>query len=495
MSQRTYKQGIERQQSFLLPPSIEEYVGEDNPVRAIDSYVESLDLKILGFKNTDGKITPGQPAYNPKGLLKLYLYGYLHRVRSSRRLEAECGRNLEVMWMLGGLRPGYKSIADFRKENLQALKQVNRDFVQLCKELDLFGAELVGIDGSFFRGNVAKWRIFTPERLKRALAHLEKDIASYLDEMNQVDQQGEGESSTHEPELAKKLEDLRERQKKRREQLSQLEKSGEKQIAEVDPDARLLYKRGGVIAGYNVQTAVDSKHKLIVTHAVTQDGNDEGQLAPMGLAAKAELGVDKLETTQDQGYFNAPQIKICVENGITPYVSKPDKQAYVRLQGRFSRDDFHYEHAINAYRCPAGHLLNYQSCREEAGKQIWNYRSSAPVCAKCPLKKQCLPSKTAYRVVTRWEHEEVLEAHLQRMAKDGKRKMRQRKGLCEHPFGTLKLMCGWTHFLVRGLDKVKAEMSLLVLSYNFKRVLKIVGLSAFQAYCLIRRINRPLVSV
>jgi hypothetical protein len=170
--------------------------------------------------------------------------------------------------MLGGLRPGYKSIADFRKENLEALKQVNRDFVQLCKELDLFGAELVGIDGSFFRGNVAKGRIFTPERLKRALVHLEKDIACYLDEMNQVDQQGEGESSTHEPELAKKLEDLRERQKKRREQLSQLEKSGEKQIAEVDPDARLLNKRGGVIAGYNVQTAVDAKHKLIVTHAV-----------------------------------------------------------------------------------------------------------------------------------------------------------------------------------------------------------------------------------
>jgi transposase len=495
MIQRPYKQGIERQQSFLLPPSIEEYVGEDNPVRAIDSYVESLDLKILGFKNTDCKITPGQPAFNPKGLLKLYLYGYLHRVRSSRRLEAECQRNLEVMWLLGGLRPGYKTIADFRKENLAALKQVNRDFVQLCKELNLFGAELVGIDGSFFRGNVAKGSIFTAERLKRGLAHLEKDIARFLDEMNQADQQSEGESSSHEPELAKKLEGLRERQKKRQEQLSQLEKSEEKQIAEVDPDARLLNKGGGVVAGYNVQTVVDSKYKLIVTHAVTQDGNDEGQLAPMGLAAKAELEVDKLETTQDQGYFNAQQIKICVENGITPYVSKPDKQTHVRLKGRFTRDDFHYEHDINAYRCPAGQILHYQSSREESGKCIWNYRSSAPICAKCPLKKQCLPSKTAYRAVTRWEHEEILVAHQERMAKEGKRKMRQRSGLCEHPFGTLKLICGWTHFLVRGLEKVKAEMSLLVLSYNFKRVLNILGLSAFQAYCLIRRINRPLVSV
>ena len=263
----------------------------------------------------------------------------------------------------------------------------------------------------------------------------------------------------------------------------------------MDPDARLLNKGGGVIAGYNVQTAVDAKNRLIVTHAVTQDGNDEEQLAPMGLATKAELGVDKLETTQDQGYFNALQIKTCVENGITPYVPKPDKQAYVRLQGRFCRDDFHYEPAINAYRCPAGQLLNYQSCREEAGKRIWNYRSSASICAKCPMKKQCLPSKTAYRVVTRWDHEEIIEAHLERMAKEGKSKMRQRSELCEHPFGTLKLICGWTHFLVRGLEKVKAEMSLLVLCYNFKRVLKIMGLSAFQAYCLIRRINRPLVSV
>jgi len=375
------------------------------------------------------------------------------------------------------------------------LKQVNRDFVQLCKELDLFGAELVGIDGSFFRGNISKGRIFTPERLKQGLAHLEKDIARYLEEINQSDLQGEGETSIHDPELDKKLENLRERQKKRQEQLSQLEMSGEKQIAEVDPDARLLNKGGGAIAGYNIQTAVDSKYKLIVTHVVTQDGNDEGQLAPMGLAAKAELEVDKLETTQDQGYYNAQQIKICVENGITPYVPKPDKQAHVRLQGRFTRDDFHYEYDINAYRCPAGQTLNYQSSREDEGKLIWNYRSSAPICTKCPLKKQCLPSKTAYRVVTRWEHEEIIEAHLERMAKEGKRKMRQRSELCEHPFGTLKLICGWTHFLVRGLEKVKAEMSLLVLCYNFKRVLKIMGLSAFQAYCLIRRINRPLVSV
>jgi transposase len=494
MNQRPYKQEIERHQSFLLPPSIEEYVGEDNPVRAIDSYVESLDLKSLGFKNTDDKVTPGQPAFNPKELLKLYLYGYLHRVRSSRRLEAECQRNLEVMWLMGGLRPGYKTIADFRKDNLKALKLVNHDFVQLCKELNLFGAELVGIDGSFFRGNVAKGRIFTKDRLKRALAYVEKDIARYLEEMNQADQQGEGDSSTHEPELTQKLETLRERQKKRLEQLSQLEKSGETQIAEVDADARLLKKGGGATAGYNVQTAVDAKYKLIVTHEVTQDTNDERQLAPMGLAAKAELGVDKLETTQDKGYFNVQQIKTCLENGITPYVPEPDKLARARQQGRFTHNDFHYDKEANAYHCPGGQILKYKSTFEKSGKRIWHYRSSTPVCENCPLKRQCLSSKMSTRAIARWEHEEIIEAHRVRMDKDGAEKMRQRSGLCEHPFGTLKLLCGWTHFHLRGLEKVRAEMSLLVLCYNFKRVLQIMGLVAFQTYCLERRMNRPLVS-
>jgi len=496
MNQRTYKQKIERQQCFLLPPSIEEYVGEDNPVRAIDCYVESLDLKSLGFKNTDDKVTPGQPAFNPKELLKLYLYGYLHRVRSSRRLEAECQRNLEMMWLMGGLRPGYKTIADFRKNNLKALKLVNHDFVQLCKELNLFGAELVGIDGSFFRGNVAKGRIFTKDRLKRALAYVEKDIIRYLEEMNQADQQGGGDSSAHEPELIQKLDALRERQKKRQEQLSQLEKSGETQIAEVDADARLLKKGGGAIAGYNVQTAVDAKYKLIVTHEVTQDASDEQQLAPMGLAAKAKLGVDKLETTQDKGYFNTQQIKECVDNGITPYVPEPDKLARARLQGRFTRDFFHYEKDINAYQCPAGQTLTYKSSHKDRSKRIvLNYKSPAKVCANCPLKKQCLPSKTAYRTITRWEHEEVIEAHRARMANEGAEKMRERSGLCEHPFGTLKLWCGWTHFSLRGLEKVRAEMSLLVLCYNFKRVISILGLATFRAYCLIRRLNLPLVSV
>jgi transposase len=493
MNPRQYKQGIPRQQGYLLPPSVEEYVGEDNPVRAIEAYVNSLDLTALGFHNAEGELTPGQPAFAPQALLKLYLYGYLHRVRSSRRLAAECQRNLEVIWLLEGLRPGYKTIADFRQDNLKALKGVNRDFVQLCKELDLFGAELVGIDGSFFRGNVAKASIYTAERLKRALVRVEQDIADYLAELNQVDQQ-EGSARGSDPQLSPKLEALRQRQTKRQNQLRQLEESGESQIAEVDPDARLLNKGGGTVAGYNVQIGVDARYKLILTHAVTQDGNDQQQLAPMGLAAKAELGVERLDTTQDQGYFNAQQILTCEENGITPYVPEPDKQAQPRQQGRFARDEFAYETQANAYVCPAGQVLSYHGSRQKGGKTLWDYRSSPEVCASCALKGHCLPAKMGYRTLTRWEHEERIEAHRARMATEGAAKMRQRSGLCEHPFGTLKLWCGWTHFLLRGLEKVRAEMSLLMLGYNFKRVLSIIGLAAFRAHCVGRRLNQAEMS-
>jgi len=493
MNERQYKPGIDRQQGYLLPPSLEEYVREDNPVRAIDSYVESLDLKQLGFEKAGGELTPGQPAFPPQALLKLYLYGYLHRIRSSRRLEAECVRNLEVIWLVNGLRPGYKTIADFRQDNLKALKKTNQDFVQLCKELDLFGAELVGIDGSFFRGNVAKSSIYTAERLKRALERVGQDIAKYLKEMEQTDQQ-EGPMEGRDPQLAQKLEKLKARQQKRTQQLKQLEESGATQIAEVDEDARLLTKGGGTVAGYNVQTVVDDKHKLIVTAEVTQDGNDEQQLAPMSQAAKSMLGVDHLEATADEGYFNAQQIKACEENGITPYVPERNEPNPAREQGRFERSDFQYDPQKNCYICPTGKALTYRTAQDRRGKKNWFYRSSVPDCAACPLKARCLPAKTPCRTISRWEHEPVLEAHRMRMAVQGAEKIRQRSELCEHPFGTLKLWCGWTHFLVRGLEKVRAELSLLVLGYNFTRVLHIMGLAALRAYCLTRRLNQPGMS-
>ena len=489
MSKRHYKRGIEREQGYLLPPSMEEYVKEDNPVRAIDSYVESLDIGKLKFENAEGEVKPGQPAYPPRSLLKLYLYGYLHRTRSSRQLEAECERNLEVLWLLQGLKPSYKTIADFRKNNLKALKQVNQDFVQLCKELDLFGAELVGIDGSFFRGNVAKGSIFTTKRLQESLKRIEEDISGYLEELNQVDQE-EAQHAQGKGDLKAKLEQLQQKQAKRKEQLQQLQESGETQIAEVDQDARLLVKNGQVVAGYNVQIAVDEKYKLIVVGEVTRDSDDTQQAAPMGIAAKQVLEVETLETVDDRGYFNGPQIKECLENGITPYIPEPDRQSEKILQGRFPRRDFQYNPTSNCYTCPGGKDLPYKrDIQKKEDRVIWIYQSSSQECAACPLKDKCLPAKTNFRTVTRWEHEDILEAHRQRMAEMGAEKMRKRMGLCEHPFGTLKMWCGWTHFLLRGLEKVRAEWSLLMTCYNFKRVLSILGLAAFRAHCSTRKMQ------
>jgi transposase len=489
MKKRHHKQGIQRGQGYLLPPSIEEYVGEDNPVRAIDSYVESLDVEKLGFKKAGGELKAGQPAYHPKMLLKLYLYGYLNRVRSSRRLAIECQRNLEVIWLVEGQKPSHQTIADFRADNLGALKQVTKDFVQVCKELDLFGAELVAIDGTFLRGNVGKDSIYTTDRLKRALVHLEADIAAYLQELAQADQQ-EGGSQAKADDLPKKLARLQALQAKRKEQLEQLASSGETQIAEVDEDARLLNKGGGTVAGYNVQAAVDSKHSLIVVAEAVQDGNDLQQLAPMSQAAKAELGVEQLVTTQDMGYFNVQQIQECEQQGITPYVPEPDRQAPARQTGRFTRAVFSYDAQADVYHCPQGQELKFSTTQHKGEKAMHLYRSSVPVCATCPVKAQCLPKKTACRTISRWEHESLIEAHRERMAKEGPEKMRQRAAIVEHVFGTLKQWCGWTHFLLRGLEKVRAELSLLMLAYNFKRVLTIVGLAAFRAYCLTRQIQK-----
>ena len=490
MTTRRYKQGISRQQGMLLPPRIEEYITEDNPVRAIDVYIDSLDLKALGFSNIDGGQTPGQPAYQPSAILKLYLYGYLNRVRSSRRLEKETHRNLEVIWLLRGLRPSYKTIADFRKDNLKALQEVNKDFLQVCKELGLFGGELVGIDGSYFRGNVSKGSIYTEKRIQKALDKLEKQIESYLEEMDRADEEEisqEGDDKS----LEEKLAALKERQQKHQERLEKLRESGERQLAEVDEDARLLSKNGQSVPGYNVQIAVDEKHKLLVACEVTNEGNDQRQLEPMAKNAKQVLEVETLEAVADTGYFNVQHIKACIEAGITPYVPEPNKTNQARLQGRFAREDFQYKAELDIYECPAGQTLKRRRTYERNGKRVFGYASQTSVCAQCSFKSHCLPPKTQYRQVHRWEHQHIVETHRERMIQQGGEKMRQRAALAEHPFGTLKQWCGGSHFLLRGKEKVSTEMALLMLSYNIKRVLNILGLETFRAYCLLRAKNRP----
>lgn len=442
MSKRKYKQGLDRKQGMLLPRRVDEYVGEDNPVRAIDIYVESLELGRLSFKNASGELTAGQPAFAPQALLKLYIYGFLNGVRSSRKLAQECQRNLEVIWLVEGLQPGYKTIANFRKDNLAAIKATNRDFVELCQELNLFGKELVAIDGTFFRGNVSKKNIYTQKRLQKSLERLEKLIETYLVEMEQADEAEEAAGGDENTNLGEKLEKLKADQKKSQERLAKLQESRQKQLAEVDPDARLLCKNGQSIAGYNVQTAVDDKRKLLVSCAVTQDGNDTEQLAPMAKQVLATLGVQHLEVVSDAGYYNFGQIKDCLDSGITPYIPEPDKHAQSRQQGRFIRTDFEYRADVDAYLCPAGQSLSHSSQCVHRGLLRKGYRSQPDICANCPLRSECLPAKSHFRSIYRWEHEEVIEIHRQRMAEKGQAMMGKRACLSEHPFGTMKTWCG-----------------------------------------------------
>jgi transposase len=510
MTNRTFKAGVSREQVSLLPPRVEDYVAKDNPVRAIESYVEALDLAGLGFRHANrGAGGVGQPPYDPADLLKLYLYGYLNRVRSSRRLEQEAERNLELIWLLGGLRPGYRTIANFRKENAAALKAANRDFVLLIRELGLVGGTTVAIDGAFFHADASKASIQTRKRLAAELAAVDSDIEAYSKELDTNDaaeaerspssEDGSGESTDGRgcgsgggdgEDLAQKVAALMAKREQVQANLDRLDQSGETQLSRTDPDARLLAKSGQTVAGYNVQIAVDDKHKLIVASEVVNDGNDAGQLHAMAKAAKEAVGAEKIEALADAGYYNATALKACEDDGITAYVPERDRTARFEAQGRFSPEDFTYDAAADAYRCPAGELLQRtERCQRSSDRLLIRYMSRKAVCDACPLRSRCVTEATPQRSVFRWEHEDVLERHRVRM-KEADRPMRRRSGLVEHPFGTLKVRAGYRHFLVRGFDKVRGEWSLMALCYNLARVLSIVGQGGFVAYLAKRRAGK-----
>jgi transposase len=487
MTNHTFKSGIDRKQPSFLPPRVEDYVGRNNPVRAIDAYVDVLDLKELGLRHPGSDGGAGQPPYDPADLLKLYLYGYLHRLRSSRALEAEASRNLEVIWLLKGLTPAYRTIGTFRKENWTALKATNRDFVLMARELGLIGGELVGIDGAFFDGNASKGSIKTRRKLAERLAQIDREIEAYGAALEANDQAEAGEPAagggggTGE-DVAQKMAALMERRGQLQADLAGLDESGETQLSRTDADARLLSKNGQVVAGYNVQIAVDDKHKLIVASEVVNDGNDSGQLHKMAKAAKDELGVETLTALADTGYYNGPELKACEADGIVAYVPVAKRIGRLEAEGRISHQEFVYEADANVYRCPAGQLLRPTDGRKVNGGRIeTRYVSRKSDCDACALRLRCLSAKTPTRTIQRWEHEDVLDRHRERM-KGAEARMRRRAELAEHPFGTLKCRAGYRHFLVRGFDKVRGEWSLMALCYNFSRVLKIIGLDNLIAY-------------
>ena len=497
MNSRRYQPVLNRHQDMILPMRVEDYVSPTNTVRAIDAYVGTLNLTAQGYKHSQFVAASGQPAFNPAVLLKLYLYGYMQRIHSSRRLEREAVRNLELMWLVEGTKPTYKTIADFRKNNSTALKATHRDFVLLCKELNLFGDEEVGVDGSFFKADTSKSPIYTAEKLDKQLSQLEKKIQAYQEALEKQDAAddatGKG-SLSDDAQLAEKIKRLQEKQAEKQKLQQQLKDSGNKQISTVDEDARLLTKRGQTMGGYNVQIVVDDKHKLIVADEVTQDGNDTAQLAPMLAKAQEILQSENLAATADSGYFDGNQIKTCEENNITVYVAVPDKSKRIAEQGRFTREQFSYDAEQDCYVCPQGNTLNRcGQLQNRENKHYIRYKSKASVCGQCPLRSQCLGEKTKLRQIERWEHQAVVDRHKQRM-KQRPDAMKKRGALVEHPFGTLKNRAGSQHFLMRGLEKCRGEFSLMTLAYNFTRVLNILGIDKLRDYC-VQRSNNALKTV
>jgi transposase len=468
---KRFIEGTDRSQAILFPERLDDYIAEDNPVRAVDAFVDELDLRAAGFKGADPAET-GRPSYHPAVLLKLYIYGYLNRIPSSRRLEREAQRNVELMWLTGWLSPDFKTIADFRRDNGAGLRAVCRRFVQLCRELKLFSEAIVAIDSSKFKAVNSRDRNYTPNKVERRQQQIEESIQRYLDALETADRTQPTEVEAKTKRLRDKIKTLRAQMKRMEAIGEQLKGTVDEQISETDPDARSMISqaKGSGMVGYNVQAAVDTKNHLIVTHEVTNVGSDRSQLTKMASMARDEMGHDRLQAIADRGYFNSPEVKACTEIGITPLVPKP-MTSNAKAEGRFGKPDFIYLKKDDQYQCPAGERAIYRFSREEGGLMVRIYWSSA--CPACARRAECTTSN--YRRIRRWQHEHLLEA-MQRRLDRMPHTMTLRRRTIEHVFGTLKYWMGSTHFLTRRLHNVGTEMSLLVLAYNFKRVMQVLGM-------------------
>jgi len=468
---KRFIEGSDREQSTLLPECLDDWIDDSNPVRAVDVFVDGLNLVELGFEGVVPEAT-GRPSYHPSVLLKLYIHVYLNRVQSSRRLEREAGRNLEVIWLLRRLTPDDKTIADFRKDNGPAIKKVCAQFVVLCRQMGLLTSASVAIDGSKFKAVNTRDKNFTRGKVERRRAQLEDSVARYLAQLDTADRQEPSEAltakTTH---LKEKLVKLQEEMAKLTAYEKQMLAVPDQQISLTDPDSRSMATsgRGSGVVGYNVQVAVDTEHHLIVTHEVTNSGSDRAQLSNIASQAKDVLGVDTLEAVADRGYFSGDQILACDRAGIEVTLPKPMTSG-IEAKGRFGKQDFVYLSDEDVYRCPAGEKLKYYYTNEENGQKLRRYWTNA--CRHCALKHRCTTG--VQRRIARWEHEHVLEA-VQKRLDANPQAMRQRRETVEHPFGTMKARMGATHFLMKRLPKVATEMALHVLAYNLTRVMNIVG--------------------
>lgn len=467
---KRFVDGIDRSQGLLLPDRLEDYVHEDNPVRVVDAFVEALDLSALGFEAAN-RAAGGRPAYHPATLLKIYIYGYLNRIQSSRRLEREAQRNLELIWLTGRLAPDFKTIADFRKDNGAAITAVCSRFVALCRSMKVFSHAIVAIDGSKLKAVNSRDRNFTVGKVRGRRQQLEESVARYLAELDRADRDPALLPEGRAPHLKDKLAKLRAQMEKLDAIEKQLEAAPDHQISLTDPDARSMTSsgRGTGTVGYNVQAVVDAEHHLIVAHDVTNDGHDRAQLSRMATKAREALGTERMTALADRGYFNAPEILACEEAGVIPLVPKP-LTSNSKAEGRFDKRDFIYDEAADEYECPAGERAIHRFTAEEKGLTLHKYWSSA--CPRCPMRMKC--TTASYRRITRWEHEHVLE-RMQMLLDARPQAAVVRRQTVEHVFGTLKSWLGTTPLLTKTLPKVRSEVSLAVLAYNMKRMIKIVG--------------------
>jgi transposase len=467
--------GHDRSQTLLLPESLDEYVGPENPVRFVNAFVDGLDLTAAGFIRVASKVN-GRPGYAPKDLLKLYVYGYLNRVRSSRRLEAETHRNIEVIWLLRHLKPDFKTIADFRRDNRNAFRPIFRQFVLLCRQLDLFGRELLAVDGTRIKAVNNKDRNFTRASLTKFIELADAKLDDYLQRLDQSDASESKTGGSRVKNLAEKIAAIRDRRTRCKDMLAQLDKTGEDQISLTDPDSRAMAAHTRVAVGYNVQVAVDTKHKLIVEQQVTNQVVDMGLLTQTAEPAKEVLGVETIEVVADKGYFKIEDIEACEKAGMVPYVPRPQRGPSVKA-GLFRKDEFQYDATTDSYVCPAGQRLHPYSSSLLRGLKKINYVNKL-ACDDCKIRAQCTGGK--FRTVSRLENEAVLDRMQARLAKRPGVLDRRRETV-EHPFGTIKQWMYQGAFLMRGLEKVRAEFSLTALAYNLRRVLNIVGFNGLMA--------------
>lgn len=474
----SFLRGPDRGEVQLLPPCLDDYVAPECPARFIDAYVEGLDFQALGFARAQPAQT-GRPPYHPADLLKLYLYGYLNRIRSSRRLEAEAARNLELIWLLRGVRPDFKTIADFRRDNREAFKRLFKQFNLLCRKLGLFGAELVAIDGSKFKADNNSWRHCSREQLRELIGKIESRIDEYLGQMDRDDDEGSGgPGAPSRQDLEEKVAWLQARKGRYDQLLGDLEESPQQTVSLTDTDARRMKGSSGYVLGYNVQVAVDAKHDLIVAQDVTQSANDLDQLAPLAMAAKQELGVEKLQAVADTGYHEAGQLDACEQAGVEPFVPKADPIPVQGRQGQklFPKARFSYDAAADVYHCPAGQTLTRQVQYRNRSKNLLVYYN-LDACRDCQMRWQCTVRK--YRVIARRTNEGASERAVARAAARTDL-MACRRKIVEHVFGTLR---HWGHdrFLTRGLQRVRAEFSLSALAYNLRRVLNLLSVEKLLA--------------